>query len=125
MPTAISIIRDDRAYEAALAEYENYFDKEPAPGSPEADRFELLGLLLAKYEDEHYRFTGASPADVIRLVMENSGRSQSDLADLVNSRARASELLSGKRLPSLDQIRRLRSEWRIPADALIGELEMT
>ncbi len=32
--------------EAALAAYEAFFDRQPAPGSAEADAFELLGLVI-------------------------------------------------------------------------------
>jgi HTH-type transcriptional regulator / antitoxin HigA len=41
-------------YEGALAEYESYFDNEPLPDSDAACRFQMLGILLAKYEEEHY-----------------------------------------------------------------------
>src|SRR5262249_25517757 len=41
-------------YEAALAEIEQYFDKEPAPGTREAARFDLLALALEEYETKHW-----------------------------------------------------------------------
>jgi HTH-type transcriptional regulator/antitoxin HigA len=37
-------------YEAALVEYEAFFDKEPQPGTPEAERFQYLGKVLSEYE---------------------------------------------------------------------------
>jgi hypothetical protein len=49
-PPPVSIIRTEADYDAAHAEFMSYFDGEPAPGTPAADRFELLGLVLAKYE---------------------------------------------------------------------------
>ena len=51
----IHILRDEADYQRALADYEAFFDDEPAPGSEAGDRFELLGLVLAKYEEEHFR----------------------------------------------------------------------
>ena len=45
-------LRDKADYEAALARYERYFDDEPERDTPEGDRFELLGLVIGKYEDE-------------------------------------------------------------------------
>ena len=39
---------------AALTDFESYFDDDPAPGPIEADRFEALGLALARYEHEHH-----------------------------------------------------------------------
>ena len=49
------------------------------------------------------------------------GCSQADLARVLNSRSRASEIMTGsiKHL-SLGMIRRLHDEWHIPADVLIG-----
>jgi HTH-type transcriptional regulator/antitoxin HigA len=122
MPPAISIIRSEGVYQAALAEYESYFDNEPAVGTSEADRFELLGVVLAKYEEDLSHLPALSPASVIRYVMESNGRRQSDLAALFGSKSRASELLNGRRDLSLSQIRVLRREWHIPADALLGEI---
>ena len=48
--------------------------------------------------------------------------SQTDLARLLNSRSRASEVMTGslQRL-SLRMIRRLHDEWHIPADILIRD----
>lgn len=53
MANKISIIRDEAGYATAMAEFEAYFDNEPEAGSEDGDRFERLGLLLAKYEEEH------------------------------------------------------------------------
>ena len=53
MATMISVIRDEAGYAEALAAFEAYFDNEPEAGSEDRDRFEMLGLLLAKYEEEH------------------------------------------------------------------------
>ena len=107
-------------YEAALASYEGFFEDEPQPGSPEADRFELLGLVLAKYEEEHFPFAAPDPVETIQLVMEGRGYTQADLAQVLGSEPRASEILSRKRGLSTEHIRRLHRQWRIPTDALIG-----
>ncbi|MDQ2078895.1 transcriptional regulator [Xanthobacteraceae bacterium Astr-EGSB] len=48
-------------YEAALDEIERYFDKEPAPGTPEAERFDELARAIAAYEAEHWAVDGAAP----------------------------------------------------------------
>ena len=56
--------------------------------------------------------------------MEQNDYSQADLAALLGSRSRASELLNGKRELTLDQIRRLSRAWHIPAGALIGDMAM-
>jgi HTH-type transcriptional regulator/antitoxin HigA len=38
-------LRSEADYDAALNEIERYFEKEPKPGTPEADRFDLLALI--------------------------------------------------------------------------------
>lgn len=48
------MLRTEAEYEAALAEFEGYFDDEPAPGSAAAERFVLLGALLQAYEEQHF-----------------------------------------------------------------------
>jgi HTH-type transcriptional regulator/antitoxin HigA len=52
-------IRSEADYEKALAEIERYFDCEPAPGTPEAARFDALAAALACYEDEHWPLAAA------------------------------------------------------------------
>lgn len=117
----VHILRDEADYQAALAAYEAYFNDEPEPGGEAGDRFELLGLLLAKYEEDHFPMPAGDPVEAIRFAMERQGLSQSDLSDVLGSRSRASEVLNRRRPLSVSQIRKLSREWRIPVQALIGE----
>jgi antitoxin component HigA of HigAB toxin-antitoxin module len=121
--TKISIIRDEAGYAEALAEFEACFDNEPEVGSDAGDRFELLGLLLAKYEEEDFPLPRTGPVEAIRFAMDRQGLGQSDLAELLGSRSRASEILNGRRELTLPQIRLLSKSWKIPAQALIAEVE--
>ncbi|MDT8870339.1 hypothetical protein RAA17_01765 [Komagataeibacter rhaeticus] len=54
-------IRDDADYEWALKEIEQYFDHEPVRGTPEADRFEVLAVLIGAYEERVYPIPDPSP----------------------------------------------------------------
>jgi HTH-type transcriptional regulator/antitoxin HigA len=92
------------------------------PGSSEEDELNILTDMVVRYEFAHDPIPASTPAEVIRFMMEQNDRGQSDLAELIGSKARASELLSGKRDPSLQQIRLLHFKWGIPAAALIGKL---
>lgn len=123
MASKISIIRDEAGYASALAEYEAFFDSEPQVGSDDGDRFELLGLLLAKYEEDHFPTPSAGPVEAIRFAMDRQGLGQSDLAELLGSRSRASEILRGRRDLTLPQIRLLSKAWGIPVQALVVEVE--
>ena len=116
--TTLRPLRSEADFDAALQEYEGYFDREPEPDTEAAYRFEVLGLLLTKYEEDHYPITPQDPADALVQVMDTKGKTQSDLAAVIGA-PRASEVLKRKRSLSLDQVRQIRAEWGVPADALI------
>lgn len=112
-------IRDDADLTWAIGEVTPYFEAPPAVGSEEADRFDVLCDLIEVYENRHHPIAAPDPVDLIRAHMENSGRGQSDLALLLGSRSRASELLRRKRPLTVEMIRRLAATWGIPAEHLI------
>ncbi|PYD60107.1 XRE family transcriptional regulator [Novacetimonas maltaceti] len=112
-------IRDDADYEWALKEIEQYFDHEPVRGTPEADRFEVLAALIGAYEERVYPIPDPSPLDVLRFHMDQNGLTQADLARVIGSRSRASEIMTGRRSLSLAMITAIRAAWKIPADLLV------
>lgn len=116
-------IKTEVDYEWALKEIARYFDREPEPGTADADRFDVLADLIAAYEDRQYPLPHVDPVAVIRHVMEAHG-GQAGLAALLGSRSRASEVLNRKRPLSLDMIRVLQKEWNIPAGLLVAPYEL-
>jgi antitoxin component HigA of HigAB toxin-antitoxin module len=64
-----------------------------------------------------------APLEALKFAMDQHGATQKDLADILGSRSRASEILNGKREMSLAQIRRLSKVWGIPIALLVGEAE--
>src|SRR5882672_10725264 len=112
-------IRTATEYQAALAEIEGYFKDEPNEGTAEADRFDLLALLIEAYEEQHHPIGPPHPIEMIRHRMRTAGYTQADLAALLGSRARASEVLAKKRRLTLPMIWKLSREWKIPAEALV------
>lgn len=106
-------------YDWALAEVEQYFEHEPTPGTPEAARFDVLSALIENYEAKHWSIEAPDPIEALRFRMEQAGYTQADLARLLGSRSRASELLARKRGLSMEQAYKLFQEWRIPAEILI------
>lgn len=113
-------IRTEEEHAAALAEIERYFHREPEEGTPEADRFDLLTLLIESYEEKHHPIGPPHPVEMIRHRMRTEGYTQADLAVLLGSRARASEVLQKKRRLTLPMIWKLSREWKIPADVLVA-----
>jgi len=113
-------IRTETEYKAALAEIEPYFAHEPEADSTEADRFDLLTLLIEAYEERHHPIGPPHPVEMIRHRMRTAGYTQADLGELLGSRARASEVLAKKRRLTLPMIWKLSQQWRIPAEALVA-----
>lgn len=115
----IRAIRTEADYDWALAEIEQYFQKEPEPGTPAADRFDVLAALIEAYEAKHWPIEPADPIEAIRYRMEVSGLKQTDLAELLGSASRASEILNRKRPLTTEMVYRISSKWNIPADSLV------
>ena len=112
-------LRSEADYDAALLEIEQHFDNEPKPGTSEADRFDLLALVIEDYEKKHWPIDPPDPIEAIRYRMELGGYSQSDLGRLLGSRQRASDILSRRRKLTMKMAWKLHRDWGIPAEALI------
>lgn len=112
-------LRSEADYDAALEEIERYFEDEPKPGTPEADRFDLLALIIEDYERRRWPIEPPDTIDAIRYSMEIGGYTQADLGRLLGSRQRASDILTRKRPLTMRMAWTLYREWGIPADALI------
>jgi HTH-type transcriptional regulator/antitoxin HigA len=112
-------IKTEADYDWALREIEPYFAREPKRGSAEADRFDVLAALIEVYEANHWPIDPPDPVEAIRFCMDQGGYGQGDLARLIGSRSRASEILRRKRPLTMEQAWKLHTEWNIPAEALL------
>ena len=117
------IIKTDEQYQASLAEVERLVGQDPAPGTRDGDRLELLAKLVEDYEKERFKFERPDPVEAILFRMEEQGIRQKDLAPLVGGKSRVSEILSRKRPLTLSMVRTLSDALHIPADLLIREPE--
>jgi len=113
----LKLLKTKKDYQAALDRLEIIFDAKP--GTSEGDELEVLGMLIDKYEQEHYPINFPDPIEAIKFRMEQLGYNQSDLANIVGLKSRASEILNKKRKLTLDMIRNLHSTLNIPTDVLI------
>jgi HTH-type transcriptional regulator / antitoxin HigA len=112
-------IKREEDLDWALKEIERYFDNPPRPDSPEADRFDILATLIEAYENVHYPIEAPDPVTALKAHMETTGHSQGDLADLLGSRSRASEVLARRRALTLPMIAKISGAWHLPADLLV------
>ena len=114
-------IRTKAAYKIALAEAEALWD---APEkSPEADRLEVLSLLIQNYEAQHHPIPDPDPIAFLLHVMEARGLTRKDMEPYIGSRARVAEILNRVRPLSLDMIRHLSAGLDLPAEVLIQPYE--
>lgn len=117
---SIRVVKDDSQYAQYLLELRALMERGPERGTEAAEKLELLAVVLEKYEEERFLLAAIDPIDAITMRMAELGFEQKDLAKSLGSPSRASEILNRKRPLSLEQIRLLHSELRIPADVLLG-----
>ena len=110
-------IRTQADYREALQEIELLFDA--AKDTPEYDRLDILSTLVEAYEKTHFPIELPDPIEAIQYYMDARGWSRRELEICLGSRARVSEILSRKRTLTLDMIRKLNQELKIPAELLI------
>src|ERR1700694_4409070 len=115
----IKVIKSNKEHETALAEISSLFDRDPDPGTPEADRLELLTLLVENFESHSFPKRVPEPLEAIRFRMEQQNLKQRDLAPYIGSPSKVSEVLSGKRPLTLSMMRALHSHLGIPAAVLL------
>ncbi len=113
----INPIKTEADYDDALAEIDRLMDA--ALDTPEGDRLDMLATLVEAYEARHHVIDPPDPIAAIRFEMEQQGLSRKDLERYIGTRARVSEVLSGRRPLTLAMIRRLHEGLGIPAEALI------
>jgi len=113
----IKPIRTKKDYQVALARLESIFDAKP--GSKEGDELEVLGILIEKYEDDHFPIALPDPIEAIKFRMEQMGYNQNDLAKVVGLKSRASEILNKRRKLTLEMIRLLHTALNIPTEVLV------
>ena len=113
-------VRTEQDYRSALAEVSALVEIDPALGTMEADRLEVIGLLVEAYERKHYSIAAPDPIEAIRFRMDQMGLEIADLEPMIGQRNRVYEVLARKRPLTLAMIRRLHKGLDIPAAALIG-----
>jgi len=113
----IKPIKNEDDYKATLREVERLFDA--APDTAEGDRLDVLTTLLEVYERNHYSIPSPDPVEAIKYWMESRGITRQDLAPLMGSRARVSEIFNHRRGLTLTMIRNLHDKLGIPVEALI------
>lgn len=110
-------IRTKKDHQAALAEASRLWD---APArSPEADRLDVLTLLIESYERRHYPIADPDPIEFLQHVMESRDLTRRDLESYIGPRGRVADIMNRTRPLTLEMIRRLAEGLKLPAEVLI------
>jgi len=117
----VRVIKSEADHRIALGEAERLVSIDPEAGSAEAERLELLTVLIEDYEKRHFPIDTPDPIEAIEFRMAEQGLRQIDLAPLLGSRSRVSEILSRKRPLTVQMIRSLSAALGIPLETLMAE----
>ena len=113
----VNLIKTEQDYDLALERLEVIFDSKK--GTKQGDELELLGILIEQYENAYFPIALPDPIEAIKFRMDQMGYNQNDLAKIIGFKSRASEILNRKRKLSLEMIRQLHDNLKIPTDVLI------
>jgi HTH-type transcriptional regulator/antitoxin HigA len=81
--------------------------------------------LIEAYERNRWPRRTPDLTDILTYIMDQHGLSRSDLAEILGTPSRVSEILSGKRDLSMTMVQRLRERFHVSADLLIPPVSRT
>jgi HTH-type transcriptional regulator/antitoxin HigA len=84
------------------------------------DQILVYQALIEQWERRLFTLPSVTPAEAIKFRMEQAGLTRRDLVPVLGTKSRVSEILSGHRQLTVDQIRALNKHFGIPAESLIG-----
>lgn len=114
-------IESEAQYETALELVERLWgEAEQHPESPYGRLFATLTRNIAVYEAVTYPVPDAAPRELLRFLMDQHDLSQKDLEHAVGIfQGNLSQILSGARNLTTDQIRRLAAYFKVDPGAFI------
>ena len=116
MDATLILIDSDAELARARALVERLWDSD-APA--DVARLEAQARLIAAYEERKWPRRRPSTADLIRHIMDQHRLTPADMAPILGTPSRVSEVLGGKKQLSMAMIQRLRARFHVPADVLI------
>lgn len=86
-----------------------------------SDEIAVRATLIEQFEKTQLRLDPPSPIAAIRFRMQEMGLNPKQLEPFIGTRARVSEILSGKRSLSIEMMRALHEGLNIPYESLMSE----
>jgi HTH-type transcriptional regulator/antitoxin HigA len=112
----IKPIKNEQNYQETLKMIESLMSAKP--NTQEMDELEVLATLVEAYEEQFYKIDAPDPIEAIKFRMEQESLKQKDLIEIIGSKSRVSEVLNKKRKLTLDMIRNLHTQLKIPIESL-------
>ncbi|PQA84755.1 transcriptional regulator [Limnohabitans sp. TS-CS-82] len=116
----IKPIRTEADYKAALKEVAALMESDPALGTPDGDRLDVLVTLVQAFEARHYSIDLPDPIEAIKFRMEQQDLKPKDLEPMIGRSNRVYEILNRKRPLTMSMVRKLHTGLGISAECLIG-----
>jgi HTH-type transcriptional regulator/antitoxin HigA len=88
-------------------------------GPVDALKLAAQARLIEAYERSRWPRRVPELADILTYIMDQHGLSRADLAEILGTPSRVSEVLSGKRDLSMTMVQKLRERFHVSADLLI------
>src|SRR5258708_29370288 len=111
-----SVIHSEKENESYLAMLEKLDDQGKL--SPAEQRLaELLTLLIEDFEERAYALKPASPLEILNELMEANSLRQKDLVDVFGTPSIVSEVLNGKRVLTIEHIKKLSQRFNVSPEA--------
>lgn len=118
MKTEVIVIENEKDLKAARALIASLGTSRKAS---DIARLRAQALLLKAYEETRWPAQPVAPAELIRYAMDQHGLTPADMAPILGTRSRVSEVLNGRRPLTVAMIRRLHERLGLPADLLIAD----
>jgi len=115
----IELIKSKASYRRALKRLAWFFDNPPKAGCADETEFELLMMMVDRYETEHHPVPPPDPIAAIKFAIDQRGLTTTDLQKILGSRQRVHDILHRKRRLSLEHVRALHEKLGLPAEVLI------
>jgi HTH-type transcriptional regulator/antitoxin HigA len=113
------IIKTEEENERAITIVEELLAKGGKLSTEESALLELLGKLIADFEEKFYQPREASPQEVLIERINARGLKQKDLIEVLGSKSRVSEIIGGKREITKAQAKALADFFKVSAELFI------
>lgn len=116
MDASLIVIDNDAELARARALVERLMASNDAAGIA---RLQAQARLIAAYEEQKWPRLTPNTAEIIRYLMDQHGLTRAEMAPILGTASRVSEVLRGKKALSMTMVQRLRARFGVPADVLL------